>query len=170
MKRLSLLLLAALLCSCGTTLTTSSPAHSHAATKVYREKDGSLEIAGDWDYVAISTTADPPTAAVGGFKAHLLRGKTIYTHYVYDMIYKPRTGSFSEDPDNVTGYAKEVPYTRGTLDQAAQGAGITVSLPKYRTQQVFSAAYLRGFLQKVDETVRNPAGTAASAGLWYEHH
>lgn len=170
MKRLCLLLLATLLCSCGTSLTTSSPAQSHAAAKAYREKDGSVHVVGDWDYVAISTTSEPPTAAVGGFKADLESGKTTYAHYVYDMNYKPRAGAFSFDPADVAGNLKVMPHTRAQLDQAAQGSGLTISLPKYRTKQVFSAAYLRGFLQKVDETVRNPAASTPVPGPWYEYH
>lgn len=171
MKRLCLLLLTALLCSCGTTTTTSNPAQAHAGTKLYRQKDGSLQIAGEWDYVVLSTTTDPPMAVVGGFKAHLVRGKAAYSHYVIDMVYKPKAGSFADDPSDITGFVKETPYTRAALDQAAQGAGITVPLPKYRTRQPFSAAYLRGFLQKVDETVRNPALPAHPPTLpWYEVH
>lgn len=170
MKCIFPILLATLLCSCGTTLTTSNPTQSHAATKAYREKDGSLQIAGDWDYVTLSTTTDPPQAAVGGFKAHLVRGKTTYSHYVHDMVYKPKAASFADDPSDITGHTTEVPYSRAALDQAAQGTGLTVPLPKYGTSQVFSAAYLRGFLQKVDETVRNPTGAAILAGPWDEHH
>lgn len=170
MKRLALLLLATLLCSCGTSLTTSNPVQSYAATKVYRAKDGSLQIAGDWDYIVLSTTTDPPQAVIGGFKARLLGGKVMYSHYVHDLVYKAKAGSFADDPNDVTGNTRLLPYDRATLDQAAQNSGLTVSLPQYRSRQVFSAAHLRGFLQRVDETVRNPSGATILPGPWTLHH
>lgn len=157
MNRLSLLLLAMLLSSCSTAINTSNPARSYAGTKIYREKDGSLEIVGDWDYVAFSTVTDPPSAAAGGMKADLARGKVTYAHYTMDASFSPRSGATHASYHDVTGGVEERPYTRATLDQAAQGAGLTVEVPRHRTRQFFSAAYLKGFLQKVDEAVRNPA-------------
>ncbi|MGV3662871.1 MAG: hypothetical protein ACO1TE_21985 [Prosthecobacter sp.] len=157
MKHFSLLLLAALLCSCGSAISTSNPAQSYAGTELYREKDGSLQIVGDWDYVALSTVTDPPSAAAGGIKASLARGKVTYAHYTIDASFKPKAGAMHASKEDVTGGVEERPYTRAMLDQAAQGAGLTVAVPRHRTSQFFSAAYLQGFLRKVDETVRNPA-------------
>jgi len=161
MKHPGLLLLAMLLCSCSTGTSTSNPAQSYASTDAYREKDGTIRIVGDWDYVARSTVTDPPMIAAGGFEACLVRGKTLYAYCLMEATYKPKASAFSRSPGDMTGSVKAYPYTRATLDQAAQRTGITVAVPKYHTSQFFSAAYMRGFLQKVDETARNPAAVTA---------
>ncbi|MDB6007072.1 MAG: hypothetical protein JWR15_4059 [Prosthecobacter sp.] len=162
MKHPTLLLLAILLCSCSTGITTTDPAHSYASTETYRHQDGTIQIAGNWDYVVYSRATDPPKIVVGGFEALVKGGKTHYAYCLTEMAYKPKPSAFSRSPDDMTGGVKASPYTRAALDQAAQGAGITVAVPKHHTSQFFSAAYLRGFLQKVDETVRNPAAVSAT--------
>lgn len=161
MKHSILLLLATLLCSCSSGITTSDPAQSYASTQAYREKDGTLQIVGDWDYVVRSTVTDPPMMVGGGFEARIVRGKPLYAYCLMEATFKPKASAFSRSPGDVTGGVKASPYTRAALEQAAQGSGITIAVPKYHTSQFFSAAYLRGFLQKVDEAVRNPAAVTA---------
>lgn len=50
-------------------------------------------------------------------------------------------------------------YERAVLERAAQGGGLVVSLPNSHLSQSLSAAYVRGFLQKVDDVLKNPAGS-----------
>jgi hypothetical protein len=163
MKHPILLLSAMLLCSCSTAITTSNPAQAYASTAAYREIDGSIHVVGDWDYVVRSTVTDPPMIAVGGFAARLVHGECLYGYALMDATFKAKASAFSRSPGDMTSGMKVFPYSRAILDQAAQGAGLTVPVPRYRTSQFFSAAYLRGFLQKVDETVRNPAAVTAAA-------
>ncbi|HRH96691.1 MAG TPA: hypothetical protein PLB55_12185 [Prosthecobacter sp.] len=160
--------LALLLCSCAATTQTNDPAQSYANTQVVREKDGSLQVAADWDIITLSTTTDPPMAVSGGLKGHIVGGKCTYAYYIINYEYQAKAGSMQAADEDITARVKELPYSRGALEQAAQGQGLHVPLPQWRTRQVLSAAYVRGFLQKVDETLsRPPTALKPSSVPWY---
>ncbi|MDZ4405968.1 hypothetical protein [Prosthecobacter sp.] len=160
--------LALLLCSCAATTQTKNPAQSYANTQVFREKDGALQVVADWDAIALSTTTDPPMAVLGGLKGRIVGGKCAYAYYIIDCEYQAKAGSMQVAEEDISTKVRELPYTRGMLEQAAQGQGLHVPLPQWRTRQVLSAAYVRGFLQKIDETLAHPpTALRPSAVPWY---
>lgn len=150
-------LLALLLCSCSSISQTKNPATSYAATEVYREKDGSLQVIGDWDMAYASTTTALPIMVATGLKARVAKGGGAYACYLIIGKYDAQASAMTPTTEDIVSSVRELPYSRATLDHAARGAGLTVPLPEWHTRQTFSAAYVRGFLQKADETLRNPA-------------
>ena len=149
--------LALLLCSCSVTTQTQNPAVSYAATEIYRGKDGSLAVFSDRSLVYHSSSIAIPTSVLCGLKAHVTKTGAAYACFVLVSKYEPKPSAFSRSPDDYQRDIKERPFTRAALDAAAGGAGLTIPLPQWHTQQTFSAAFVRGFLQKVDETRSNPA-------------
>lgn len=147
-------LLAILLCSCGSITQTKDPAAAYNATQVYRERDGTLQVCGDWAFVYASTTAEVPVMVATGIKGRVKGGQCAYS--IYTVVGKgDRGGAAVPDMESVTMHVRELPYSRATLDQAAAGAGLTMALPEWRTSHTFSAAYVRGVLQKIDAALRN---------------
>ncbi len=162
LKPLLSAVVALLLCSCGTVTETTDPAASYAATKVVRGKSGALHVLGDDSLVYHSSTIAVPTSVLCGLCASLGKGAADYSCCLFVSKYEVKPSAFSRSPDDYKVRSLRLPFTRAALDAAASGAGLTVPLPQWHTRQTFSAAYVRGFLQKVDETVRNPAAAKIS--------
>jgi len=157
MHRLFAAALALLLCSCGTISQTKNPAASYAATEVHRGKDGSLQVMGDHDIAYHSTTIEVPTTVFIGLSAAVSKSRSAYGCALLVGQWRPRASSFSTNQSDFEKKTRILPYSRADLDAAAAGPGLTVPLPEWHTSHAFSAAYVRGFLQKVDETIRHPA-------------
>jgi hypothetical protein len=166
MLKLLSAVLALLLCSCGMiteTPQTTDPAASYAAAKVIRTKGGTLFVLGDDGLVYHSSTIAVPTSVSCGLCAGIPKGGAAdYSSYVFVSKYEVKPSAFSRSPDDYKTKSVRLPFTRAALDAAARGTGLTVPLPQWHTRQTFSAAYVQGFLQKVDETLRNPAAARVS--------
>lgn len=164
MKHLTSFLLILLLSSCSTVTHTSSPARAYASTTVRQTGAGSFHIVGDWDYVDFSMVRVQNTrvVAIGGFEARVARGKCLYSYYVYEQTDVINVGALGGFMDLENRRMKHLDFTRGRLDEAARGEGLTVRLTEKHNQQFFSAAYLRGFLQKVDEAIRKSSSQPAA--------
>ena len=149
--------LALLLCSCTTISHTKDPAASYAATEVHRGKNGSLQVVGDHDIAYQCSTIVVPTTVFTGLTAVVHKSSAIYACYLVVSQWQPKASSFARSQSDFERKMRILPCSRAALDTAASGPGLTVPLPEWRTQHTFSAAYVRGFLQKADETLRNPA-------------
>jgi hypothetical protein len=149
--------LALLLCSCSTISHTKDPAASYAATEVHRGKNGALQIVGDHDIAYQSSTIAVPTTVFIGLTAAGNKTSSAYACYLVVSKWLPKASSLARTPADFERKMRYLPSSRAAMDTAASGPGLTIPLPEWHTQHVFSAAYVRGFLQKVDETFRNPA-------------
>lgn len=164
MKHLKLFLLAALLSSCNTVTHTSSPAAAYSSTQAHRSGVGSYHIVGEWDYLDYSMVKEPKIVVVAGFEAFVTRGQCLYAYYVHERTYGSKASSVANNMDVLSRHRKHLEFTREKLDEAARGNGLTVRFSEEHNTQFFSAAYLRGFLQKVDEVRRSiPAQPGAPA-------
>lgn len=165
MKHLPFLLLILLLSSCSTVTHTSSPAKAYASTRVRQTGAGSFHVIGDWDYVDFSMVRVQNTriVAIGGLEAQVVRGRVLYSYYVHeqsDVIRPGATGGYMEMENR---RMRHLDFTRERLDAAARGEGLTVQVTEKHPQQFFSAAYVRGFLQRVDEAIRRSASERGAA-------
>ena len=169
LSRFILIIVSICLSACSSGTQTNDPAKAYAATTVLRQQDGSLHVVAEWDYIEMAMAAQPPRMVAGGIKAHIVRGKPRYSHYYVKGVYQMKAGSMQVSEEDIVMSVKEHSYDRATLERAAQGTGLTVPLPMPHRQQTFSAGYVRGFLQKVDAAVRNPAAVQAKpiTGPWY---
>ena len=150
-------LLSFLLCSCGSINQTKNPAASYRATEVQRGKSGALLVVGEGSPAYLSTTIAIPTLVLCGLQARVSKAGVSYACYQLVSKYDMKASSLSLSPDDFVDSVKLLPCTRAAFDTAAAGAGLTVPMPEWHTQHTFSAAYVSGFLQKVDETIRDPA-------------
>jgi hypothetical protein len=156
MRTLCFAIVACVLCSCGNITQTKDPAAAYHSTVVFRERDGTLQVVGDWTVVYASTTAEIPVSVAVGLKARVAKGKATYS--LYKIVGKAdRGGAAAAQMEDVTLHLSEEHYGRSTLDRAAAADGLLMKLPEWRTRHVFSAAYVRGVLQRADEILRNPA-------------
>lgn len=147
------------LTACDTLSGVKDPAKAYASTEVIRQKNGSLLIAGDWDYIEMARAADPPRTVMGGLAAHIVLGKARYFHCYEKHVLQLQASDMQVTPEDYEVTIEGQKYDRATLERAAQGEGLKVSLPHSHLSQSFSAAYVRGFLQKVDDVLKNPAGS-----------
>lgn len=157
--RLLLIPLFALVSSCGSITQTKDPSASFNATRVLRERDGSLQIVGDWAIVYASNTAAVPVTVATGVKGHIVGGKCTYSHYV--VVGKADRGGAAEPSlEDLTLQVREQPYSRAAFEQAAR-QGLTITVPDWNVRHAFSAAYVQGVLQRIDAALRNPSAVKA---------
>lgn len=157
--RLLLIPLLALLSACGSITQTKDPIASFNATRVLRERDGTLQIVGDWAIVYASNTAAVPVTVATGVKGRIVGGTCVYSHYV--VVGKADRGGAAEPSlEDVTMHVREQPYSRAAFEQAAR-QGLTITVPDWNVTHAFSAAYIQGVLQRIDEAQRNPAAVKA---------
>ncbi|OYW70512.1 MAG: hypothetical protein B7Z37_30495 [Verrucomicrobia bacterium 12-59-8] len=158
----SVLILAALfLVACETPSKVKNPARAYASTEVLQQKNGSLLVAGDWDYVEFTTTTELPRMIMGGLAAHVALGKARYFHCYEKHVLQLQASDMQETEEDHEVTLEGQRFDRAVLERAAQGDGLNVPLPNSHLSQSFSAAYVRGFLQKVDDVLKNPAGSGA---------
>jgi hypothetical protein len=160
-SRLILMLAALFLAACDTPSKVKNPAKAYASTEVFRLKNGSLLVQGDWDYIEFTTTTELPRMMIGGLAAHIASGKARYFHCYQKNVVQLQASDMQETEEDHEVTLEGQRYDRAVLDRAAQGEGLNVSLPHSHLSQSLSAAYVRGFLQKVDDVLKNPAGSGA---------
>lgn len=156
-----LILMAAGLClvACETPSKVKNPAKAYASTEVFRLKSGSVLVQGDWDYIEFTTTTELPRMVRGGLAAHIEFGKARYFHCYQKNVLQLQASDMQETAEDHEVTLEGQRYDRAVLERAAQGVGLVVSLPNSHLSQSLSAAYVRGFLQKVDDVLKNPAGS-----------
>lgn len=102
--------------------------------------------------------------AATGLTAHITGNKCVYACFTINRVnYETVSGpavvlqqvEFKDSKRTGSSVGKKyIPYSRAALDKAAKGAGLTVLFPDWSASHTFSAAYVSGFLRKVDETMR----------------
>jgi hypothetical protein len=149
------------LVACETPSQVKNPAKAYADTEVFQLKNGKLLVQGDWDYIEYTTTTVLPRMVIGGLAAQIAFGKTHYYHCYQKNVLQLQASDMQETEEDYEVTLEGQRYDRSVLERAAQGEGLKVPLPHSHLSQSFSAAYVRGFLQKVDDVRKNPARSGA---------
>ena len=157
--RLILMVLGLCLAACETPSKVKNPAKAYASTEVFRLKSGSLLVQGDWDYIEFTTTTELPRMVRGGLAAHIASGKARYFHCYQKNVLQLQASDMQETEEDHEVSLEGQRYDRAALERAAQGGGLVVSLPNSHLSQSLSAAYVQGFLQKVDDVLKNPSAS-----------
>ena len=95
----------------------------------------------------------------GGLAAHIASGKARYFHCYQKNVLQLQASDMQETEEDHEVSLEGQRYDRAALERAAQGGGLVVSLPNSHLSQSLSAAYVQGFLQKVDDVLKNPSAS-----------
>ena len=160
-SRFFLMIVGLSLVACETPSSVKNPAKAYASTEVFRLKNGTLLVQGDWDYIEYTTTTVLPRMVRGGLAAQIAFGKARYYHCYQKNVVQLQASDMQETEEDHEVTLEGQRYDRAVLERAAQGEGLKVPLPHSHLSQSLSAAYVRGFLQKVDDVLKNPEGSGA---------
>lgn len=147
-RRLGPIIVAALLASCGSSPNlTTDPAASYRSAEIVNNPDGTIHVRGAGFYLSMKGGV-----AKGGLEADVENGKAVRYYFK-----SARTPFDKPVEGKITVTVTFKPLSRAELETASRGsAGITINVADDVKACVLSAAYVQGFLQKVNEALSKP--------------